>query len=199
MLRPDRTGNIIESPHPQRVVSSRNRIRPILRVTALQHRSEEDILMLEAIQEQPRPPQLCRRASHTSENHLVPALLHHSRNSPNSVQSPDYQAVIPAFHPNHYDPSGSTICLCIPIGIKTPLNRWRQRRRSAKELHDRDDELRTEYARLKQTETELRGDLPPYEEARMNGVPVTDEGFEQPRTGAVPDIGPNRVCVRSDC
>jgi hypothetical protein len=54
--------------------------------------------------------------------------------------------------------SSATICLCIPLTFKTPFSKWRRRRKSAKEFHAHDEELRQEYARLKQIESQVRGD-----------------------------------------
>jgi hypothetical protein len=179
----------MEPTRSHRAAPRQDRIRPISRVAQLPHRSEGDVHGIEAQREQqdrrpatpsrPRPPSLSQRPS----------------SSP--LPSPLYQTVIPAFHPNHYRLSYTTICLCIPLTIKTPLDRWRQRRRSAKELRARDDELREEYARLKQIESTFKGNLPPYEEAPKDGIHVRNEGFEQQRMAAVPNAALNQQRIVS--
>lgn len=181
----------LEPPHSQRVVSRQDRIRPISRVAQLRHRSAEDLLA-EPLHEQ-QQPQSERRASNTPQNNRSPPLPHPcSRNYSDTPQSPLYQTVIPAFHPNHYDLNNTTVCLCFPLTINTPLTRWRRRRRSIKELRARDDEMRREYARLKQIESQFRGELPPYEEARKECVNVRNDRIERPQTAAVPRMAPNQ-------
>ena len=176
----------LEPSHRQRGVHRHDRTRPVSRVAQL-HRQSEEGLGLETRREQQRQ-HLERRTSNASRERHSPSLPHNR--SPSPLPSPVYQTVIPAFSPNHY--STTNVCLCIPMTIKTPLDRWRQRRRSAKEFRSRDEELRNEYTRLKQIETDFRGDLPPYEQARKNGIRVKNEGVEQPLTAAVPTSGLNQ-------
>lgn len=185
-VRSPPNNSILELPQPQRSVSHQNQIRPISRVAQLHRRSDEDIPGIQVLRED--HSQSDPRASNTSQNHNSPSLSQHSsRNSSNPPISPLYQTVIPAFNPNHYDLSSTTVCLCIPLTIKNPLNRWRQRRSSVKELRARDDELRREYARLKQIENQFRGGLPPYEEAQKEFIHVVNDGLERPRSLAVPN------------
>ena len=184
------TGNLdLDSSRPRRGVHHQDRNRPVSRVAQLQHQSEEGDIDFELRQDQ-QNHQSDRRASNAPRQRHSPFLL--NNRSPSPLPSPLYQTVIPAFHPNHYDLSTTNVCLCIPLTIKTPLKRWRQRRRSAKEFRARDEELRTEYARLKQIETDFRGDLPAYEQARKNGIHVRNEGVKQPQTAAVPTSGLNQ-------
>jgi hypothetical protein len=188
-VRSSTSNPILEPPRPQRVVPRQDRVRPISRVAQLHRRSEENIPIIEAQREEERPQSECR-PSYTSQNHHFPSFTQRSSsNSSHFPVSPLHQTVIPAFHPNHYDLSSSNVCLCIPLTIKTPLHRWRQRRRSVKELRARDDELRKEYARLKQIESQFRGGLPPYEEVQKECIQVRNEGLERPRpqTAAVPN------------
>lgn len=173
------------TPHARRRHPRYSQIRPVPRVSQLnednpigydiqreqnQHRHQP--------QAQPDP-----RASNGSRQHRSSSSSNHQPLEP--IQSPLYQTVIPAFNPNHYDISTTNVCFCFPVSIKSPLHKWRQRRRSAQELRAHDEELRNEYARLKHIEREFRGNLPPYEEARKNGIHVRNEGIEQPRAAAV--------------
>jgi hypothetical protein len=155
-------------PPRQSTASRYNRTRPISRIAPLLHPSGESIPAVHAPLEQQQSRADCRASntSHSpSHHHSTPSRLS-PINSPDEIPSPVYQTVIPAFNPNHYDLSSSTICLCIPLTFKTPFSRWRRRRKSAKEFHAHDEELRQEYARLKQIESQFRGDLSPYQECR---------------------------------
>jgi hypothetical protein len=182
----------LEPSHPRRRHPHYDRIHPDSRVSQL---NEDDLIGYNTQQEQNQhqhqpQAQPDRRASNESQHHSSSASNHHALEP---IPSPLYQTVIPAFNPNHYDLSTTNICFCFPVTFRSPLNKWRQRRRSAQELRARDEELRNEHARLKHIETEFRGDLPPYEEARKNGIHVRNEGIEQPRTAAVPQFGLNQA------
>jgi hypothetical protein len=164
-LRQPSNNPTIENPPRQ---STASRTRPIiLRIAPLLHRSEESIPAVQAPLEQQQSRADCRASP--SHHHSTPS-RRSPINSPDEIPSPVYQTVIPAFNPNHYDLSSATICLCIPLTFKTPFSKWRRRRKSAKEFHAHDEELRQEYARLKQIESQFRGDLPPYQEAARGWI-----------------------------
>jgi hypothetical protein len=70
--------------------------------------------------------------------------------------------------------------------MRTPVNRWRARRRSVKDLHEQQDELREEHLRLKEIESKYQGKLPQYEELRKEGIRERNEGVERPRIAVIP-------------
>jgi hypothetical protein len=70
--------------------------------------------------------------------------------------------------------------------MRTPVSRWRARRRSAKDLREQQDELREEHVRLKEIESKYQGKLPQYEELLEDAIRERNEGVEPPRTVVIP-------------
>lgn len=70
--------------------------------------------------------------------------------------------------------------------MRTPVNRWRARRRSVKELHEQQGELREEHLRLKEIESKYQGKLPQYEELRKDGIRERNEDVERPLIAVIP-------------
>lgn len=175
-----------EPPRPPSAATQQDEVQPIATtVENLRQRAEEDDIH---IFDHHAPPE------YQHSQHNTHSSSHHSH-SPHHNPSPLYQTVIPAFTPNHYDLRSTTVCLCLPLTIKTPVNRWRERRRSIQELHDREDELRREHAKLKELETRYRGGLPRYEQLPKDNPRVRNEGVEQPRPVRVPDGARQRATV----
>lgn len=179
--------NLGQPPAPG-AASQQDQTRPISTVAQLPHRSEEEE---EDIPDHAPLPHY-EHSLHSQHSHLDthPPLSHHSStHSARGNTSPLYQTVIPAFNPNHYDLHATTVCLCIPLTMKSPVNRWRARRRSVKDLRDREDELRREHAKLKELENRwrYRVDLPRYEWLPKDNPQVRDQGVEHPRSVGVPD------------
>lgn len=188
---PRQSGNIIfRQQRLPSVTNGQDEIRPIPMVEPLHHRSDDEIPDHEPQYQQhhPRPDQSSYdSSSHTSpRDPSSPSPRRSSSYTSHVLPGPLYQTRIPALDPNHYDLHHSTICFCIPLTMRTPVNRWRARRRSVKDLHEQQDELREEHLRLKEIESKYQGKLPQYEELRKDDIRERNEGMERPRIAVIP-------------
>lgn len=127
-------------------------------------------------------------------NGIHPLSQHSSTGSCHSSPSSMHQIFVPAFDPNHYDISSSTCCFCIPLTMTTPLDRWRSRRRSARDLRDRQEEMIREHERLKLLDTHTHEQLPPcdpmpppYEDVPKDITLIRHRRMERERSTSNPE------------
>lgn len=113
---------------------------------------------------------------------------HPPTNSPHNSTCSMHQTFIPAIP--RADLTSEPSCLCMPLTMVIPFSRWRARRRSAKELKARHEEIMKEHQRLQEIEKRYQAELPHYEELHKHSPRVLSERFEHAQTK---DIRPERV------